>query len=157
ELPMRPTRLIGMLCLCLAALVTVVEPPARAASPVPAPSLIPAISSGDFGPCSLAALPPDKELVTTPYVQAHAVFWYDNNMPRTCTFHVNLQQWSEYFKVWTNVHGHDSWYYHCPPRLAARKEMRSIPFKCLKPEVLYGFRTAVSGTVTWPNGSVETH
>ena len=31
------------------------------------------------------------------------------------------------------------------------------PFKCLKPEVVYGFRTVVSGTVEWPSGTVENH
>jgi hypothetical protein len=151
---------IATLCLCVATLVTVVRPPAHAASSVAvdAPTSSPAGKAGDLGPCSLAALPPNKILARpSPYIQAHAVFWCDNNRPRTCTFHVNLQQWSNYFKVWTNVHGHDSWYRACPPRLGARKEMRSVPFKCLKPEILYGFRTVVSGSVEWPTGTDEHH
>jgi hypothetical protein len=154
---MLPARLIATLCLSVATLVSVVRPLAHAA-PAGAPALNAARGSGDFGPCSLAALPPDKTLARpSSYIEAHAVFWCDNNLPRTCTFHVNLQQWSNYFKVWTNVHGHDSWYHACPPRLGARKEMRSVPFKCLEPEILYGFRTVVSGSVEWPNGTVENH
>lgn len=157
---MPSTRLLAALSLGAATLATVPSTPAHAASSalVDAPTFSGDARAGDFGPCSLAALGPIKTLARpSSYMQAHAVFWCDRNKPRSCTFHVNLQQWNNYHKVWVNVHGHDSWYYACPPRLGARKEMRSRAFKCLKPEVLYGFRTVVSGTVEWPNGTVENH
>jgi hypothetical protein len=156
---MRPARLMCTLCLCLSTSLTVIPTPAHAASSgaAGAPTFGATAGTGDFGPCSLAALGPNKVVASPSYMEAHAVFWCDNNLPKTCTIHVNLQQWSEYFKVWTNVHGHDSWYHACPPRLGARKEMRSVPFKCLEPQVLYGFRTVVSGSVVWPNGSDENH
>ena len=134
--------------------------PAQAhAAPQPAPITDSQVAADpievNYGPCSLAALGPLKHVGNPSWMEAYSVFWCDNNLPRTCTFHVYLQIWDFYYKTWVNISGKDRWWYGCPGSVGARKNMYSYGYNCSRPEYLFDFRTVVYGSVTWPNGTVE--
>ena len=77
--------------------------------------------------CTLYSLVPYKVVSGSPYVQGNATATC-NYTPRSCTYHVVLQELDPYYHTWVQLV--DRWYYTCPTPVNSTKTMYSPLYRC---------------------------